>query len=125
MAAKRKTDRKQANSAAPTKLHRLLETEHRLEVMLSEARREAEALVEAARIAAGERTQRLESELEKENHQLRQRIARERDDVIDSIRKESERETTRLDGLDDAEVAALARHVVELLVGRSESRGSC
>ncbi|MDH4283431.1 MAG: hypothetical protein OEV36_12305 [Myxococcales bacterium] len=124
MAGKRKTDRTQADSTATTKLRRLLETEHQLEVMLSEARREAEALVEAARIAAAQRTQQLEAELEKENRQLRQRIARERDETIDSIRKESGRETARLDGLDDAEVAALARHVVELLVGRSDPRGA-
>ncbi|MGB5696563.1 MAG: hypothetical protein WBM46_12975 [Polyangiales bacterium] len=124
MAGRRKTDPSQADSAATTKLRRLLETEHELEAMLSEARREAEALVEAARIAAKERTERLESEVEKENRQLRQRIAQERDEAIDWIRKEAGRETARLDGLDDAEVAALARHVVELLVGRPEPRGT-
>lgn len=124
MATNRKRDRKHGDSAATTKLRRLLETEQELEVMLSEARRAAEALVETARLAAEERKQLLESELEAEHQRLRERIARERDEAISSIREGAEKETTRLDGLDDAKVAELAHHVVGLLVGQTDSRGS-
>ena len=124
MAAKRKEDRRHEVSQATTKLSRLLETENKLEEMLKEARREAKGLVEAAQMAADGRVRELESQLEGEEERLRQQIARERDRTIDSIRSEARQETKRLDELDDARIAALARHVVALLLGPPDSRGT-
>lgn len=121
---KRKNDSEREDSDAQSKLSRLLETEVQLEAMLKETRREAERLVKSAQAAAEGRVQRFESELEGEDDKLRDRIARERDQTIDSIREEARQETERLDGLDDATVNQLARYVVELLLGRTESGGS-
>ncbi len=121
---RRKNDSEHEDSDAKSKLSRLLETEVELEAMLKETRREAERLVKSAQAAAEDRVQRFESELEGEDGRLRERIARERDQAIDSIREEARQETERLDGLDDATVDELARHVVDLLLGRPESGGS-
>ena len=49
--------------------------------------------------------------------------ARERDQAIDEIQEQSRQETKFLDELDDAKITELARHVIDLLVGRPESRG--
>jgi F0F1-type ATP synthase membrane subunit b/b' len=124
MAAKRRSKSKHDVSEAKTKLTRLLETEQELETMLKEARREGEALVESARAAADDRVARCKAQLEEEDEQLRRRILQDRDQAIDSIRREAQRETERLDELDDARVTELARHVLHLLIDRSGSRGS-
>jgi vacuolar-type H+-ATPase subunit H len=123
MAAKRKDDGRQAHSDAGTKLSRLLKTENALDAMLKQARREAQELVEAARLAADDRVRQFESEIEAENRKLQERVARDRQRTIDSIRQDAREETERLDGLDDAKVTELALHVVDLVVGGSDSRG--
>lgn len=123
MAAKRKDDSDHDGTEATTKLSRLLETEVQLEAMLKGARREAKDLVDAARAAADDRVRQFESQLEGEDAELRERVARERDNAIAAIREESRQETKRLDELDDTKLSGLARHVVDLLVGRSDSRG--
>lgn len=123
MAAKKKDRSKPDASEATTKLSRLLETEVELEAMLKHTRREAKQLVEAAHAAADDRVERFESQLQGEDAELRDRIARERDQAIDSIQKRSREETTRLDELDDAKITELAHYVVDLLVGRPDSRG--
>jgi len=124
MAAKRKDDSNREVADAKTKLNRLLQTEDELEAMLKDVRREAKELVEEAQAAADDRFRRFESQLEEEDGQLRERIARDRDRTIDSIRKEAEQETGRLDELDDAFVTDLARYIVDLLMGRPGSWGS-
>ena len=123
MAAKRKDDSKHDTSEATTKLSRLLETEIELEAMLKDTKQEAKELVEAAQVAADDRVRQLEFQLEGEDSELRERIARERGHTIDSIQERSRQETQQLDDLDDAKITELARHVVDLLIGRPDSRG--
>ena len=124
MAAKRSDDGERSDADAKSKLSRLLETEVELEAMLKETRREAKQLVELAEASAENLVQRFDSQLEAEEAAVRDRIARERDKTIDSIREEARQETERLDGLDDATVKVLAMHVVDLLLGRPDSGGS-
>lgn len=124
MAAKRSDDGERADADAKSKLSRLLETEVELEAMLKETRREAKQLVQLAEASAENLVQRFDSQLEAEEAAVRDRIARERDKTIDSIREEARQETERLDGLDDATVKVLAMHVVDLLLGRPDSGGS-
>lgn len=123
MATRKKDDSRHEASEATTKLSRLLETEIELEAMLKDARQEAKELVEAARKVADDRVKQFEVRLEEEGGELRKRVARDRDRTIDSIQEQSRRETERLDELDDAKITELARHVVDLLVGRPHSRG--
>ena len=123
MAAKRKDKSRDDSSEATTKLSHLLETEIELEAMLKATRQEAKQLVEAAKLAADDRVRQFEVELKREDDELRERVARERDRAIDSIQEQSRQETKRLDELDDAKITELARHVIDLLVGRPDSRG--
>ncbi len=111
-------------SEAQSKLSLLLEIENENEAMLERARLDAAALLERARSEAEERVQRADSQLEQENRELAGRIARERDEAIDSIRTGAQDEARRLDALDESTVAELARYVVELLVGTGDSGGS-
>ncbi len=122
MAAKRRDDGE--NVDAKSKLSRLLETEVELEAMLQEARQEAKRLVELAESAAEDRVQQFELKLEAEEARVRDRIARERDQAVASIREEAGRETDQLEELDDATVNELASYVLDLLLGRPGSRGS-
>jgi F0F1-type ATP synthase membrane subunit b/b' len=123
MASKKKDRSSQEPSEATTKLSRLLETEIELEAMLKGARQEAKELVEAAQVAADDRVKQFEARLESEHSVLRERVTRERDHTIASIQEQSRQETTRLDDLDDAKLTELAHHVIDLLVGRPDSRG--
>jgi vacuolar-type H+-ATPase subunit H len=123
MATDRRADDTRASADAHGRLVRLLETERELDAMLEETRRKAAELIEAARTEAKKSLERFEAGLEAENNSLGERIARERDRTIDSIRREAERETTRLNDLDNATIKALARFVVELVVGEFESGG--
>ena len=124
MAAKKKDDSEHETSEATTKLSRLLETEIELDAMLKSAKEEAKGIVEAAQVAANARVKEFESQLEGEEAELRERIARDRDQKVSSIQNDARQEAKRLDELDDAKVTELARHVVSLLVGQSDSRGS-
>jgi F0F1-type ATP synthase membrane subunit b/b' len=123
MAGKKKDRSAQEPSEATTKLSRLLETEIELEAMLKGARQEAKELVEAAQVAADDRVKQFEAQLESEHSVLQERVARERDHTISSIQEKSRQETTQLDDLDDAKITELAHHVIDLLVGRPDSRG--
>lgn len=123
MAKDRKDHGNRDVSEAKSKLSRLLETENQLETMLKEARTEAEALVEAARAAADARVRPFELQLEDENRQIRERIARDRDEAITTVQTEAQEESKRLDALDDAQITTLARYVVDLVVGRSDTGG--
>jgi vacuolar-type H+-ATPase subunit H len=123
MAAKKKDDSRPDTSEATTKLSRLLETEIELEAMLKGAREKAKEFVEAAQVAADGRIKQFELQLEGEDGELRERVALERAHSITSIRERSRQDTKRLDELDDAKITALAHHVVDLLVGRPDSRG--
>ena len=124
MAAKKTDDSGHETSEATTKLSRLLETEIELDAMLKSAKEEAKGIVEAAQVAANARVKEFESQLEGEEAELRERIARDRDQKVSSIQNDARQEAKRLDELDDAKVTELARHVVDLLVGQSDSRGS-
>lgn len=123
MSRHRKDDSGHNISEAKSKLSRLLETETELKAMLEETEREAKELVEAAQQVADDRVRQFESRLEGENHKLWERVARDRDHSVDSIQKEARQETKRLDELDDAKITELAQHVVDLLLGRPDSRG--
>jgi F0F1-type ATP synthase membrane subunit b/b' len=123
MAKDRKDHSDRGGSEAKSKLSRLLETENELEAMLKEARREAKGLVETAGATADERVRQFELQLEGENRDLGKRIAGDRDHAIDSLRKEAQEEAQRLDALDDTKITELARYVVDLLVGRTDTRG--
>lgn len=124
MAAKRSDDGERGDADAKSKLSRLLETEVELEAMLKETRREATQLVQLAEAGAENLVQRFDSQLKAEEAAVRDRISRERDKTIESIREEARQETERLDGLDDATVKVLAMHVIDLLLGRPDSGGS-
>ncbi|MBW2377760.1 MAG: hypothetical protein JRF55_17575 [Deltaproteobacteria bacterium] len=121
MAKDRKDHSDRGGSEAQSKL--MLETENELEAMLKEARREAKGLVETAGATADERVRQFELQLEGENRDLGKRIAGDRDHAIDSLRKEAQEEAQRLDALDDTKLTELARYVVDLLVGRTDTRG--
>ena len=123
MATRKKDDSRHETSEATTKLSRLLETEIELEAMLKDTRQEAKELVEAARKVADDRVKQFEVRLEEEGGELQKRVAHERDRTIDLIQAQSRQETERLDELDDAKITELARHVVDLLVGRPDAGG--
>jgi len=123
MAAKRKGDSDHETSEATTRLSHLLETELELEAMLKATKQEAQQLIEAAKLAADDHVRQFEFQLKGEDDALRERIARERDQAIDAIQEQSRQETEFLNELDDAKITELARHVIDLLVGRPESRG--
>lgn len=123
MAADPEADDTPSSAEAHGRLVRLLETERQLDAMLEETRRRAAEMVGAARAQAKASLERFEAGLEAENKSLGERIARERDRSIDSIRREAERETGRLNDLDDTKIEALARFVVGLVVGEFESGG--
>jgi vacuolar-type H+-ATPase subunit H len=123
MTQNRNSKSERASADAQTKLRRLLETERELEAILKETRREAEVLVESARAAADERVRMFETQLASEDEELRERVARDRDETIDSIREQAREETERLDGLDPARLDALSRYVVDLLIGAPDSGG--
>lgn len=123
MAKDRKDQSKRGVSEAKSKLTRLLETESQLETVLKEARKEAEALVAAARAAADLRVRQVELQLEGENREIGERIARDRDAEIAAVQTQAEEESKRLDALDDTQITTLARYVVELVVGRADTGG--
>jgi vacuolar-type H+-ATPase subunit H len=123
MAADRRADETRGSAEAHGRLVRLLETERELDAMLEETRRRAAELIDAARARAKASLERFEAGLDAENNALGERIARERDRTIDSIRREAQRETARLNDLDDATIDALARFVVELVVGELQAGG--
>ena len=123
MAAKRKGDSDHETSEATTRLSHLLETEVELEAMLKATRQEAQQLIEAAKLAADDHVRQFEVQLKGEDDALRERIAGERDQAIAEIQELARQETKFLDDLDDTRITELARHVIDLLVGRPESRG--
>jgi len=124
MPAKPKGDRTQHQAEAKTNLARLLETENALDAMLKETRRQAQELVEAARVAADARVRQHERELEAEDRELQKRVARDRERTIDSIQAQARQEAQRLDGLDDDKLTELAFHVLGLVLGGPDSGGS-
>lgn len=109
---------------ATSKLSRLLQTEVELEAMLGEARREAQRLVELAESAAQDRAQQFELQVQAQEAAVRDRIERERDATIRSIREEARQESRQLDEIDDATLDALVAHVLDLLLERRGSRGA-
>ncbi|MGB8332084.1 MAG: hypothetical protein WCE62_18305 [Polyangiales bacterium] len=123
MARNRKQEPHAERSDAGTKLTHLLKTENALEAMLKQARREAEELVEAARVAAEGRVRRFELEIEEEDLALRERIARDRERTIETIKREALQQTKRMDQLDDAKITELALHLLDLVVGEPDTRG--
>ena len=124
MAAKRKDDHTHDPSEATTKLSRLLETEVELEAMLKDARREAKELVAAAQVAADDRVGQFEVQLEAEEDAIRLRVAQERDRAVESIQEDARLETERLEELDEVRIADLDRHVIDLLIGPTDSGGA-
>ena len=117
MAATRKESDALDPATAEGKLSQLLDTETELDAMLQETNREAAALVESARAAADDRIRKLESELRAADLELREQIARERDEAIAQIRTDAQRERDELDALDDRVIDDLAAYVVARVVG--------
>jgi len=124
MPAKRKNEDLSDVSEATSKLSRLLETENELEAMLKDVRREAKQLVASARESADALLQTFESELEAGDGELQRRIARDRDRRIETIREETRQATERLRRIGDDDVTELAKHVLDVILTRSGSRGS-
>lgn len=124
MAAKRRDGDEPQDADATSKLSRLLKTEVELEAMLEEARLEAKRLVELAESDAQDRAQQFEFQVQAHEAAVRDRIVRERDAAILSIREEARDETKRLDEIDDATVEVLASYVLGLLLGDSGSPGA-
>ncbi|MFW2389719.1 MAG: hypothetical protein ACN4G0_15380 [Polyangiales bacterium] len=124
MPAKRKNEDVSGVSEATSKLSRLLETEEELEAMLKDVRREAEQLVASARASADALLKTFESDLEAGDGELQRRVARDRDRRIEAIREETRQATERLRKVDDDEITELAKHILDLILNRSESRGS-
>lgn len=120
MTRRGKTDVTEASSEVAGKLGRLLQTEATLEAMLDETKQQAQEIVDTARRVADAQVRRFESHLENEHRQLRERIERERDQTIASIRHEAELETRRLAELNDERLLQLAQHVVAVLLKRSK-----
>ncbi len=117
MAAHRKEVDDLDPAAAEGKLSRLLDTETELDAMLQEAKRGAAELIEAARTEAEDRILRFEMELESAELELRDQVARERDDAIAAIRAETMRAAESLDALDGERIAELAQYVLARVVG--------
>lgn len=124
MAAKRRGGDEADDADATSKLSRLLRTEVELEAMLEEARREAKRFVELAEAEAQDRVQQFELQVRAHEAAVRDRIARERDTAIQSIREEARNETQQLDEVDDTTIEALASYVLGLLLGDPGSRGT-
>jgi len=120
MTRRARADEAVASSEAAGKLGRLLQTEAMLEAMLEETKQQARAIVDTARREADAQVRRWELHLENEHRQLRERIEQGRDQTIESIRREAELETSRIQELGDEQFGCLAQHVVDFLLGRSE-----
>ncbi len=118
MTRREKADQTAASSEVAGKLGRLLQTEAGLEAMLDETKQQAREIVESARRDADARIDGLETQLRNEHRQLRERIERERDQEIASIRREAEVETRRIADLDEDQLHRLAQHVVDVLLSR-------
>ena len=96
---------------------RLLETEARLEEMLRRAREEAAALVTTAREAAAAREAALAAELDALSEQLEATIADERHRQERELVESARREALRFDQTSPEQIEALARYVVERVIG--------
>jgi hypothetical protein len=62
-------------------------------------------------------------QLEAEEDAIRLRVTQERDRTVESIQEEARQEAQRLEELDDVRIADLARHVIDLLIGPTDSGG--
>jgi hypothetical protein len=98
-------------------LARLLSTEARLEEKLRRAREEAAGLVTAARDAAQAREAALAAELETLGRQLEVTIADERQRQERELAESARAQVQRFDQASPEEIEALARYVVERLIG--------
>jgi hypothetical protein len=98
-------------------LTRLLETEARLEEALRRARDEAARLVTEARTLALAREEVLGAELDAAARRLEAEIATERDRAERDIAEAARQEVARFDGVAVERIAALARRVVERVIG--------
>lgn len=98
-------------------LARLLDTEARLEEMLRHAREEAAGLVAHARAAAAEREAALAADLEALGRTLEASIAEERHRHEEKLADSARREAQAFDEAGPDRIEALARYVVERVIG--------
>lgn len=110
-----------ATPPSDTKLARLLETETRLERMLSEVRREAERLIDEARAEARERRGAIEARLDGEAEALRRRIDQDAEGEIESIREEAAKRARRFREAPDRTIDDLAAFVLGRVVSKDGS----
>jgi len=123
MAANRKEVDELDPSTAQGKLSRLLETETELDRLLQEAKRRAAEIVDLSRAEAEDRIRRFEMELDSANLALRDRLLREQEEAITTIRAEAESAVNKLEALDDQRIDELARYVLGRVAGlASEDR---
>jgi sugar phosphate isomerase/epimerase len=98
-------------------LAQLLEAEARLEEMLRRAREEAAGLLTSAREATAAREAALAAELDALSHQLEATIADERHRQEQDLVESARREALRFDQTGPEQIEALARYVVERVIG--------
>lgn len=120
----KKADATSTSSDVVGKLGRLLETEASLEAMLKGAKQQAQQLVDDAQRKADEQIRGFELHLESEHRRLRETIAQEREQTIQSIRREAHLETARLQAINDEQLRQLAEHVVAFLLDPFEREES-
>lgn len=101
-------------------LSRLLETEERLDALIRRARGEAEALVAAAREAVAARERAFATEVEAAERDVAAEAERERDRRAETITAEARAEAARYDAVGPARLDALARLVIDRLLGEPE-----
>ncbi|HEX9892978.1 MAG TPA: hypothetical protein VGA78_03595 [Gemmatimonadales bacterium] len=99
--------------SAPSALERLLNTEGRLDAMLAQEARDAEAILRAAQEEVVELEHRLEAELVSAAHEVDQRLAAERDARLAFIEDEARRSLEVLESVTPEQVGALAVWVVD------------
>ena len=98
-------------------LTRLLSTEARLEQRLRDAQEEAAALVAGARERAAAREASLAAELEAEERRLDAAIAEDRRRREAEVAERAVSEARAFDAMGDDRIQALARFVVERVIG--------
>lgn len=104
-------------SEGATDLARLLSTEARLEALIRNAREEAAGVVAGAREAAAAGEAALTADIEALGRALEATIAGERHRQQEALTESARREVLRFDDAGPDQIEALARYVVERVIG--------
>jgi hypothetical protein len=103
-------------------LESLLDTERRLTERLAAATSDAQELLAAAKVAAGERARIAERELESAIGALREREEAARAAAVTSIDAAARADVARFDAVTEAELDVLADALIERLLGDAGTR---